>query len=116
MKKAYADYNFCPRTYLFPEDFRKLQLDREQDGFKHMYIMKPSAQSCGRGIKIIGQKQEVKRKPGYVVSQYVSNPHLIHGFKYDLRIYVLVTSFEPLKIYLFNEGLARFATAKYTNN
>jgi hypothetical protein len=33
-----------------------------------MYIMKPSASSCGRGIKVVGQKQEVKRKPGYVVS------------------------------------------------
>ena len=58
----------------------------------------------------------MKRKPGYVVSQYVSNPHLIHGFKYDLRIYALVTCFDPLKVYLFKEGLVRFATQKYTNN
>lgn len=78
--------------------------------------MKPSASSCGKGIKVIGQKQEVKRKPGYVVSQYVSNPHLIHGFKYDLRIYALVTCFDPLKVYLFKEGLVRFATQKYTNS
>ena len=58
----------------------------------------------------------MKRKPGYVVSQYVSSPHLIDGFKYDLRIYALVTSFDPLKVYLFKEGLARFATQKYTNS
>jgi len=30
--------------------------------------MKPAALSCGKGIKIVGQKQEIKRKPGYVVS------------------------------------------------
>ena len=41
---------------------------------------------------------------------------MINGFKYDLRIYVCVTSFEPLKIFLFKEGLVRFATQKYTNN
>lgn len=50
------------------------------------------------------------------MSQYVSNPHLIDGFKYDLRIYALVTCFDPLKIYLFKEGLVRFATQKYTNS
>jgi hypothetical protein len=28
-------------------------MDREVDGFKHMYIMKPAALSCGKGIQII---------------------------------------------------------------
>lgn len=81
-----------------------------------MYIMKPSASSCGKGIKVIGPKTQITRKTGYVVSQYISNPHLIDGYKYDLRIYVVVTCFEPLKIFLFKEGLVRFATQKYTNN
>lgn len=58
----------------------------------------------------------MKRKPGYVVSQYVANPFLIDGYKFDMRIYVLVTSFEPLKIYMFKEGLARFATERYTTS
>jgi len=44
------------------------------------------------------------------VSEYIGNPHLIKGLKYDLRIYVVVTSYDPLKIYVYNEGLCRFAT------
>jgi len=81
-----------------------------------MYIMKPNASSCGRGIKVVGCRQEVKRKTGYVVSQYVANPLLVDGYKFDMRIYVLVTSFDPLKIYMFKEGLARFATQKYSTS
>jgi len=46
----------------------------------------------------------------------LSNPYLINGFKFDLRIYCLVTCFDPLKVYMFKEGLVRFATQKYTNN
>jgi tubulin polyglutamylase TTLL4 len=33
-----------------------------------------------------------------------------------MRIYALVSCFDPLKIYLFKEGLVRFATQKYTNS
>lgn len=29
---------------------------------------------------------------------------------------MIVTCFDPLKIYLFKDGLARFATQKYSNN
>lgn len=43
----------------------------------------------------------------------LSQPFLIDGFKFDMRIYVLVTSCDPLKIFLYEEGLARFATMRY---
>ena len=78
--------------------------------FKHMYIMKPTNSSCGRGIKVIGKKTNVKKRSGYLVSQYLAKPHLLKGHKYDMRIYVLVSCYDPLKIYLFEEGLVRFAT------
>jgi hypothetical protein len=78
--------------------------------------MKPNAASCGKGIKVVGPGDIIPRKGGNLLSKYIMNPHLIDGLKYDLRIYVLVTSYDPLKVYLFKEGLVRFATEKYTNN
>lgn len=71
------------------------------NNYKDMYIMKPTSSSCGKGIRIIGKKQNVNKRSGYLVSKYVSKPHLLRGYKYDMRIYILVTSFEPLKAYIF---------------
>ena len=78
--------------------------------------MKPNAASCGKGIRVIGRKQMVNKRQGYIVSKYVSKPHLIRGYKYDLRLYVLVTSFDPLKIYMFKDGLVRLATVPYSTS
>lgn len=75
--------------------------------------MKPSNQACGRGIKMINKETKIKNKKDTLVSEYIHNPHLINGFKYDLRIYVLVTSYDPLRIYMLREGLTRFATHEY---
>lgn len=48
-----------------------------------------------------------------VVQRYVAKPHLIDGFKYDLRIYVNVVGISPLRVYVHKHGLARFATVPY---
>jgi hypothetical protein len=47
------------------------------------------------------------------VSKYIQNPYLINGYKFDMRIYVVMTSLVPMRIYIYEEGFARFATEKY---
>ena len=48
-----------------------------------------------------------------VVQKYLSNPLLLDGLKFDLRIYVLLVGIAPLRLYIYEDGMARFATQKF---
>lgn len=81
------------------------------------WIFKPAAQAQGRGIFVTDKICDIPHKSSnsnYVVSEYISNPLLLNGYKFDMRIYVAITSINPLRIYIYEEGLARIATCKYT--
>ena len=49
-----------------------------------------------------------------VASLYVHPPYLLDGLKFDLRLYVLLTSVDPLVCYVYDDGLCRFATGAYS--
>ncbi|KAI1235306.1 hypothetical protein IHE44_0002949 [Lamprotornis superbus] len=77
------------------------------------FICKPDNSCQGKGIFITHHPEDIKHGERMICQQYISEPFLIDGFKFDMRIYVLVTSCDPLRIFLYKEGLARFATMRY---
>ena len=48
-----------------------------------------------------------------VISRHVTNLLLINGHKFDLSVYVLIKIYEQLRVYVFQEGLARFSSETY---
>lgn len=77
------------------------------------WICKPASSSQGKGIFITKDISDIPNRTPMVVSEYVGRPLLIDGYKFDLRVYVALTSINPLRLYIYEDGLARFATQKY---
>lgn len=102
-----------------------------------IFIVKPNDGSQGDGIYLIdsvdeylkratltrsgsstsangGDNQRTCARPHanhhkmHIVQEYIHNPYLIDGLKFDLRIYVVILSLKPLQIYLYDEGLVRY--------
>eukprot|EP01033_Poteriospumella_lacustris_P001776 gene1776-1290_t len=49
-----------------------------------------------------------------VIQKYVENPLCLQQYKFDLRIYVVVTSFKPLEAFIYREGFARVSLEAYS--
>ncbi|XP_078539376.1 LOW QUALITY PROTEIN: tubulin polyglutamylase TTLL13 [Lissotriton helveticus] len=106
------EFNIFPRTWCLPADYGDLQAYCRMKKNK-TYICKPDSGCQGKGIYICRNPKELKHGDHLICQQYIVKPFLIDGFKFDLRVYVLVTSCDPLRIFVYEEGLARFATNNY---
>ncbi|XP_014344855.1 probable tubulin polyglutamylase TTLL2 [Latimeria chalumnae] len=123
MKGIYgtAVYDFSPVAFIMPNDYTKFiteyTKDKQANGGKPSYwICKPVDLSRGRGIFLFQDIKDLTYDCSVIVQKYIANPLLISGYKFDLRIYVCVTSFHPLTVYIYQEGLVRFATEKFNLN
>jgi len=117
-KKFPTEYKYMPETYVLPRDqdfFMNEKLKNfDVNNKENLWLLKPVASSRGRGIRLLTDVNNIPKKT--IVTHYIYNPHLINGRKYDLRLYLLITGYAPLKIYLFDNGLARFCSEEYDLN
>jgi hypothetical protein len=104
------EVDYCPETFMLPHQRRQLKASFNQHP---LWIIKPPALARGIGIKVVSNFSDIPTKKSLIVSRYIRKPFLIEKRKFDLRVYVLVTSFDPLLIYIYEEGVVRFAADPY---
>lgn len=110
------EYSFYPRTWVLPTemaDFRN-QFDAKTGKSSKFYIVKPDSGCQGRGIFLTQCVESISPFEQLVAQHYIRKPYLLDGFKFDLRLYVLISSCKPLRMYLFRDGLVRLCTEEYT--
>eukprot|EP00752_Nemacystus_decipiens_P001893 g1823.t1 len=109
------EYSFYPRTWVLPLEWGAFKSEFDANGkTTRVFIVKPDSGCQGRGIFLTQDLERVDAMESQVAQLYVQRPLLIEGFKFDLRLYVLVTSVIPLRVYAFKDGLTRFCTEEYT--
>ncbi|XP_041660851.1 probable tubulin polyglutamylase TTLL2 [Cheilinus undulatus] len=119
MRATFASslYDFSPTAFILPNDYThflsEYNKQRLTRGPSVYWICKPVDLSRGRGIFVFEDIKDLVYDCSVIVQRYISDPLLISGYKFDLRIYVCVKSFHPLTVYIHQEGLVRFATEKY---
>ncbi|XP_037588366.1 probable tubulin polyglutamylase TTLL9 [Cebus imitator] len=126
-----AKCDFFPKTFELPSEYHLFVEEfRKNPGIT--WIMKPVARSQGKGIFLFRRLKDIMdwRKDtrnsddqkddipveNYVAQRYIENPYLIGGRKFDLRVYVLVMSYIPLRAWLYRDGFARFSNTRFTLN
>ncbi|KAJ0402221.1 hypothetical protein ATCC90586_002202 [Pythium insidiosum] len=123
-------FDIAPMTFLLPQEYvafvqafhergRRLQA-AQRDGAtatkNNIWIMKPVALSRGRGISLVNDLTQVVYGEQVVIQEYIATPLLLDGYKFDLRVYVLVTSFNPLEAFFYEEGFVRLCTQPYKDS
>ncbi|KFW97204.1 Tubulin polyglutamylase TTLL11, partial [Phalacrocorax carbo] len=117
------EYNFYPRSWILPEEFplfvAEVRMMKDSDpSWKPTFIVKPDGGCQGDGIYLIKDPSDIRLTGSVqsrlaVVQEYICKPLLVDKLKFDIRLYVLLKSLEPLEIYIAKDGLSRFCTEPY---
>ena len=85
------------------------------------WILKPAAQSCGQGIVCSTDLGHLLRRAAAlrfqcVLQKYIENPLLLHGRKFDIRVWVVILSVDPLDVRMFTPCYLRLTSSQYSTD
>jgi len=99
--------HYYPKAFTIPRQKNELLEQCKKTGEEnHYWIAKPSSGWGGKGLAVYHKDQpEFKRfvkneKRPIVVQRYIHNPCLIQDRKFNIRVYVILTSAQPLEIHV----------------
>jgi len=106
------------RVKLILERFKARNPQDGLVGDRNIWMLKPGGLSRGRGITCMKNLIEIldtakKTANQWVVQKYIENPLIIHTRKFDIRQWVLVTDWNPLTIWFYDECYVRFSGDQY---
>ena len=67
-------------------------------------------------MKLISQASDIPTDAEYIVQRYISNPILVGGRKFHLRLYLIISNLQPLRALIHTEGLVLFASSNYSTD
>jgi tetratricopeptide (TPR) repeat protein len=103
---------FWPDSFNLPEDAAALARFRAGAPPDQIYIVKPTNLYGGQGIRLT-RTPELLPGESAVVQRYIGDPYLIDGRKFHLRLYLMVSSADPVRAYVYGEGIVRLAPELY---
>lgn len=118
-RKLPSHFAYYPRTWSMRSEriqFTQYMAAVRQRRILKYFILKPNSGCQGRGIIVARDPLTALDDhilDNYIVQEYVHRPLLLEGKKFDLRVYVLLTSIRHPSIFLFNDGLVRICTEPY---
>ncbi len=106
------------RFTMLIDEYTKLNPAATLTNGHNAWICKPAGKSRGRGICCMDNISEILSLTGaeahYVTQKYIERPLLIKNRKFDCRVWVLVTSYSPLIVYIYDDYYLRFCCHDFT--
>jgi len=119
----YFEYKIIARVQKYNTVYPQSKID----GVENIWIVKPSFSSRGIGVHCInGSKDELapgKKVQAKVIQKYIERPFLLllpgprgklEKRKFDIRQWVLVTSINPLIVYMFNSCYLKICGSEFS--
>ncbi|TMW58367.1 hypothetical protein Poli38472_009926 [Pythium oligandrum] len=110
----------CPQFHL--NGGGDLQSTDPENKSRNVWIVKPAGMSRGRGIRVFNNLEalleyadvENHKECQWVAQKYIENPLLICKRKFDIRQWVLVTDWDPLTVWFYDDCYLRFSSEEYS--
>ncbi|KAJ3068348.1 Tubulin polyglutamylase ttll5 [Podochytrium sp. JEL0797] len=121
MKQVHGDrhFDFMPSTFLLPQEYDLFYTAYLRTGGR--WIVKPvtttsTHQKSSYPIDSLAElPTRLKSDDRFLVQKYIDSGLKVNGCRFDVRVYVAVTGFNPLRVFVYKEGVVRYVK-EYKND